>query len=796
MRKKLEMELSRLSEIRGVLEKKEDNLEERKSQIQKRVEDIITKEDQIEGRLKEAEKEEKIIEEPKERRKAERKRWKMEEERRDIEQKRWGLENELKEIERELREINQIIDRENEIQDKLYDMDLEKEEEGLERPPRIERRKREEEREEEKEEEKVEEEEKEEEKVEGEEKEEGEEEEKLKEEKEVHLDPGLSSSNEKEDKARREFLERIEEREKEGDSKKEDISPPEKEESSPPSPEKEGPEPAPKKEEVASSMKEEIAGIGQERDISPEDLKDFPKKPRGSQKMLIKGGAVLGVLLLLFILISGIMSLFSDDPERPVSPDYSILEISHERLENYNYGFNVDYQGPITSFSWVFFSEDEEITTLEGEEVNFSFSSNLAGEEVFLRVTGSNERGEIVDSFDYSFEVEEVKVVFLPIDPEKDSEREFFIFNLEEVKSYLRTRLRDPLGTEIKKIDFIKTEEDPPSKITLREFFSVFDIRVPTERTFEMMEEEFDIFLYRGDEENSFGFVSQVTDDKDLFNYIVLREWENSIINDFSQVISFLGKNPEDIEEEIQTVEYRDYDIRYFPHKPLEEEIRPEDPKVRTLSIKEMSLEEVIMEGEVFLPDERETEAFFIYKKEGEDMWEETEKKIISESGKYEMSLEGLSPGKTYSFRAAINWEEVLFRGEEASFTIPQEKVVISGDVGPDGLRVRSGPSIQHSEIGRVMEGTTWDKLDETDNWYKISFQNQEGWVSRHFSQVEISEGEKPEEVEEEVEMETEIIKEEVDFGIFYSLVNSRLVFSSSLESMKGAIDRLLEAQK
>ena len=45
-------------------------------------------------------------------------------------------------------------------------------------------------------------------------------------------------------------------------------------------------------------------------------------------------------------------------------------------------------------------------------------------------------------------------------------------------------------------------------------------------------------------------------------------------------------------------------------------------------------------------------------------------------------------------------------------------------------LRVRSEPSVNGQELGRLNEGDEVVTLEEKGGWYKISFEGKEGWIS------------------------------------------------------------------
>lgn len=52
-------------------------------------------------------------------------------------------------------------------------------------------------------------------------------------------------------------------------------------------------------------------------------------------------------------------------------------------------------------------------------------------------------------------------------------------------------------------------------------------------------------------------------------------------------------------------------------------------------------------------------------------------------------------------------------------------------------LRVRSEPSLAGEEVGQVKPGETYDILEEQNGWYKIKFDETEGWVSGQYAKKE-----------------------------------------------------------
>ncbi|EOP91907.1 hypothetical protein IGM_01967, partial [Bacillus cereus HuB4-4] len=53
--------------------------------------------------------------------------------------------------------------------------------------------------------------------------------------------------------------------------------------------------------------------------------------------------------------------------------------------------------------------------------------------------------------------------------------------------------------------------------------------------------------------------------------------------------------------------------------------------------------------------------------------------------------------------------------------------------VSADSLRVRNGPSTSHHILGHILKGQSLQVIDETKEWYKINYNNTEGYVSKSY---------------------------------------------------------------
>ena len=62
-----------------------------------------------------------------------------------------------------------------------------------------------------------------------------------------------------------------------------------------------------------------------------------------------------------------------------------------------------------------------------------------------------------------------------------------------------------------------------------------------------------------------------------------------------------------------------------------------------------------------------------------------------------------------------------------------------TGVVTASKLNVRKGPSTKYSRVGSLYKNKSVTILEESNNWYKVSFDGKEGWASKTY--IKISEG-------------------------------------------------------
>ena len=62
-----------------------------------------------------------------------------------------------------------------------------------------------------------------------------------------------------------------------------------------------------------------------------------------------------------------------------------------------------------------------------------------------------------------------------------------------------------------------------------------------------------------------------------------------------------------------------------------------------------------------------------------------------------------------------------------------------TGVVTASKLNVRKGPSTKYSRVGSLYKNKSVTILEESNNWYKVSFDGKEGWASKTY--IKINEG-------------------------------------------------------
>ncbi len=63
-------------------------------------------------------------------------------------------------------------------------------------------------------------------------------------------------------------------------------------------------------------------------------------------------------------------------------------------------------------------------------------------------------------------------------------------------------------------------------------------------------------------------------------------------------------------------------------------------------------------------------------------------------------------------------------------------KIVVIKDTPTGWLRVREEPSLSASEAAKVKPGEKYKYLDKQSGWYKIKYDNKEGWVSSRYVEI------------------------------------------------------------
>jgi hypothetical protein len=103
----------------------------------------------------------------------------------------------------------------------------------------------------------------------------------------------------------------------------------------------------------------------------------------------------------------------------------------------------------------------------------------------------------------------------------------------------------------------------------------------------------------------------------------------------------------------------------------------------------------------------------------------------------YESRTIKIRTHKNYNLTAIVSLAPVL--QPETQTPVVEEKEEEFVEILPTGvgfLRVRSTPATTAREVGRVEPGETYLLLEENEatGWFKIEFEDQEGWVSNQFA--------------------------------------------------------------
>ncbi len=100
-----------------------------------------------------------------------------------------------------------------------------------------------------------------------------------------------------------------------------------------------------------------------------------------------------------------------------------------------------------------------------------------------------------------------------------------------------------------------------------------------------------------------------------------------------------------------------------------------DDPTVETLTAQDVTTNSAMLRGEVTsLGDYDEVEAYFRYRIEDDNGWEETEKQTIEDLMEFNRSIDGLQSNATYEFKSVMEWgDEEEEEGGSMIFTTLKE---------------------------------------------------------------------------------------------------------------------------
>jgi len=263
-----------------------------------------------------------------------------------------------------------------------------------------------------------------------------------------------------------------------------------------------------------------------------------------------------------------------------------------------------------------------------------------------------------------------------------------------------------------------------------------------------------------------------------------LAPWEGEdMVSDFSSLIELHPFSIENISREMNSDTYQGYEVKFYPYQSdlnIEESI---------LAWIEENLPTYLHKGGhdlQFIEMTEEDEGYsaiveFNTENPGYGVFSSTEDAPDLHS------IEITVVDNTVT--EAINNEEFDELNQQyIDFSAAGALLLIEEEAGEEGLNVREGPSVEFPSIARAESGGEFPVLGEEGNWYQIEIEGEEGWVSKSFSSLQTET-----EIEEVEDRELAMQEEDEDFGLFYSLVEDRLIFTTSMEAITEIISRIEE---
>ncbi len=144
--------------------------------------------------------------------------------------------------------------------------------------------------------------------------------------------------------------------------------------------------------------------------------------------------------------------------------------------------------------------------------------------------------------------------------PDKDSVLRIPIESNEEIEMQMRRLIRDANEGEIIRIilEDLSTGVGDRAKIAnLEDFFKSFSVKYP-ENFFNLIEKNFDLFIYTGEARNHLAFITKFpAEQQQQVEMVVMRTWEKSIEKDFKGLLSPWNLEVEETEEDLKNMPHR-----------------------------------------------------------------------------------------------------------------------------------------------------------------------------------------------------------------------------------------------
>ncbi len=144
--------------------------------------------------------------------------------------------------------------------------------------------------------------------------------------------------------------------------------------------------------------------------------------------------------------------------------------------------------------------------------------------------------------------------------PDKDSVLRVTIESNEEIEMQMRRLIRDANEGEIIRIileDLSMGVGENAKVSNLEDFFKAFSVTYP-ENFFNLIEKDFNLFIYTGEAQNRLAFITKFpVEQQQQVEMVVMRTWEKSIEKDLKGLLSPWGLEVEETDEDLKNIPHR-----------------------------------------------------------------------------------------------------------------------------------------------------------------------------------------------------------------------------------------------